>query len=149
MWAEDDHAQPASGESFLCGSSGCSRSKPPASSRGQHRSNAGWREKGKIELDLIRPALWQVCFYVFAFFNIRKSLFAGQEASPRWRCQMTASVAVRLSRPSYLVIQTTCWNIILGENEVDQNHVPWLLSCWCRWKQSVRTVQVSNSEVLL
>lgn len=91
---------------ILCGSSGCSQSKPPASSCGQHRSNAGWKEKGKIAVDLIHPRLWQVCFHAFwvFFFRLPKSLFSGHEVSPWWHCQMTASVTVRLSRSLHLVI---------------------------------------------
>ena len=104
MWAEDAHAQSASGESFLCGSSGCSQSKPPASSCGQRRSNAGWGEKGKKRGRLnssspVTGVFWCLVFFCF-FSSLPKSLSPPDRGvGPRWHCQMTASVAVRLSRP--------------------------------------------------
>lgn len=70
MWAEGRSRPVSVRWVILCGSSGCSQSKPLASSCGQHRSDAGWGEKGKNEGDLIHSGLWQVCFYAsfFVFF---------------------------------------------------------------------------------
>lgn len=128
MWAEDGDAQSASGESFYVAvqvAVSPNRLRLLVASTGQ--TLVGER-RGKNELDLIHPGLWQVCFYVFVFSSLPKSFFAGQEASLWWHCQMTASVAVRLSRPLHLLVWTTCWNVILRENELDQNHVAFLLS---------------------
>lgn len=98
MWGEDGHAQPASGESFYVAvqvAVGPNRPRLLVASAGQMLVGA---RRGKNEVDLIHPGLWQVCFYVFVFSSLPKSLFAGQGASPWWHCQMTASVTVRLSR---------------------------------------------------
>lgn len=66
MWADDGHAQPASGESFYVA---VQVAVSPNHSRllvaiiGQMLVG----EKGKIEVDLIHPGLWQVCFYLRFF----------------------------------------------------------------------------------
>lgn len=51
---------------ILCGSSGCSQSKPPASSCGHHRSNGGWKEgKNRGRLN----SFWAVtCVFLFEVF---------------------------------------------------------------------------------
>lgn len=101
---------------ILCGSSGCSQSKLPASSCGQHRSNAGWRERGKIEVGLIHPCQWQVCFDVFVFFLVYLNpSFSVPGGTARW-----LHLSLRDFQGVLTVMICTNWrNALLKETEVE------------------------------
>lgn len=62
MWAEDGFTPSQLQVSHFMWQFRLQSVQPPASSCGWCRSNAGWRVKGKIEVDFIYPQLWQVCF---------------------------------------------------------------------------------------
>lgn len=103
---------------ILCGGSGYSQSKPPATSRGQCRSATGPGEKWKKHSRLNSSTSMTGVFLCFCFSSLLKSLLATQgdaelwrEESPWWHSQMTAFDAMMLSRhlhPDYLGKQLKC-----------------------------------------